>query len=763
MSYGNGDANEQKRAVDLGVVGTRASTPWLFALREEWIDSLNAFCEAAWSLDSFSPPPLPAGEHEPLLAVQAARLDRLGTIWAETARTKVQGAVAAQRQSAKKMFAGRLCHLGGAGCLRDDLLFDLYDEVGSDEILALAEAASSDAGGLWSEAAAHATSEARPDARGEALAWLHGAVAARFGTRPLFAANDDFVAAIPVTEKCLSGKANGMGFEAVMTQLAAQMREAACAKRPVVRPLALGAMVAGGAPMPIGVLSKDSPANLVITVPPRPIRALAPTRIRDDDARFAAWVEGLEVGSLTVEIGPNAAHLKAIVRQPEGLSAAAVEASAKALDSAQKALERGREKAKALADGTAVLKPGEKAPNLDRLTQRRDAARARADRQRGGFCAALGAAKAVLGIDTGKTATLAFGVLDAPFGVDPAKALALAANGKAGATKAERDRIKTWLSTHALPNPNVLAEAQLNAEPLIARLKQMSAQTAKLSSRVEINLSKLSAHRSAVNRLLGRSLALRLPERFEDLLIEPAVVWRLETGLVPPEHVGLAFSAFCAFWRRMRRTNACKAERKDTWRRIRAIVDCWQGFCTNLVVRFAQALEAVVAVEESDWGIQEKGGSDYWGRDWNRIVAMLAPARLRDTLSAKLDWSGLAHWGVASPHTSQNDFRFGVVHPAQRPKGGKDFTALADLKVWDADIHAGTGVAAQVLMEPMDAAQLARRDQILRDGPKALREANRQKTLAEAARASSETVLVSDKAPRGLLHGSLSRKSRRSR
>jgi hypothetical protein len=94
-------------------------------------------------------------------------------------------------------------------------------------------------------------------------------------------------------------------------------------------------------------------------------------------------------------------------------------------------------------------------------------------------------------------------------------------------------------------------------------------------------------------------------------------------------------------------------------------------------------------------------------------MAAVSPGKLLDAIRAKLDWSGIAWWNVASAYTSQTDHRVAVISEQQRPNGGKVFTALWDGARTDADLHGSETIAATALMRPLDAAGMALRDAVL--------------------------------------------------
>ena len=286
----------------------------------------------------------------------------------------------------------------------------------------------------------------------------------------------------------------------------------------------------------------------------------------------------------------------------------------------------------------------------------------------------------------------------------------MASQSGLGDTPGERKTLKAWLSEHSLPQPQVIDTLLLGAQAAIAHLEKQADAIASASRRIDAVQRRLAKCKAAVNLLLGRAFAARLPDAFDELMAEPGVVARK----LDADHRSRALSWFCAFRRRLRQAQVLKAERLDLWRRVAALVQCWHGFAANRIVDLAIRHQAVVAVEVSDWGVIGKEEGGYRGKAWNRIVAMLAPGKMKDRLQAKLDWSGVASWGVASPWTSRTDHRHAVAHVSQRPDGSDTFTALADGSKTDADLHAAETQAAMVLMRPLDEAGRKERDRILK-------------------------------------------------
>lgn len=265
MAYRGKNTHEQNRTVGLGRVRLEPGHP-LLDLRERTIEARNAFVAASWSLDVLTPPK--ADGPEPLLKVQSAMRDRLQTAWGQKARVSAQVAVKTKRDRARAMFVGRLFHLAGPGCLRQDLFEELVEEGGAELFQGLADLAGKDCDVLWSMAAVSVGCPPNPGIVGEILVWLRSQVVARFGAPPVFAAKlERFTASIPLDPAMV--RAYPAPLALFLDQIGKSVVEAVRSGKPQRVPLTLTSILANGPALPMEAI-----------LSPGPLLALAPRSLR---------------------------------------------------------------------------------------------------------------------------------------------------------------------------------------------------------------------------------------------------------------------------------------------------------------------------------------------------------------------------------------------------------------------------------------------------------------------------------------------------
>jgi hypothetical protein len=340
---------------------------------------------------------------------------------------------------------------------------------------------------------------------------------------------------------------------------------------------------------------------------------------------------------------------------------------------------RDAQKAEARTRNAVARK--EKEGDAQAIAKAQDAhaeAAARLARRTEALDAALHDIRVVMGVDPGKRNAMSVVSLRVPEGESVSLDRVLALGGKG------KEEMREFFSTHALPNPE-RAEAAWSYEnaSFLGYAEDIAEAIIAASIAIDARYRRITTLKVRVNAILGRPPGTHV----SDVLPDDASV-ELKKG----------HRAFFREWGRMRKR---KEERIKLWERLAAAKKCWFGMLANRLAVSALALGAGVAFEDGDWGVAERGSADYRGRIWNRIMSSVSQRAMMDVAKARLDWSGVVWWTVASYHTSTTDHRHGTTASGQRKNGAKDFIALTDGMRMDSDEHAAETMAAAALLRPL--------------------------------------------------------------
>jgi hypothetical protein len=512
------------------------------------------------------------------------------------------------------------------------------------------------------------------------LAWLFAHVIGRYGCPEMDAADRDGVVRqsvqLHLDRACL--RPAKTAYTALLRKLSEAAPEVLRSGKAACFELPLTSVEAHGEPITISVALAAQPLLHLLLAEARSASKEAVAEILADAARH------LRFRSLCLEVGPATARVTAVLSRAEPANAEVVRSAVKAEAKAKRALERA--------------KAGDDAEALYKADAAHQAKTAQLDAQRKAFAAALNKCTAVIGVDPGRRQSIVATSIHIPAGesIDPVRALALGDFG--------REEMRAFFSGHALPEVERAGNAMAydNAAFLLLA-KTIAGEIDDVSRAIDARYRRVKTLKARLNGLLGRAATTCVPENAVDLLLQ----------VLAPQDADAVLRAHRAMFRELTRAGRRKAERLALWSRLNGAKRSWFGMLSNLLAVSALALNAGVAFEDGDWGISERESADYRGRTENRVMAAVSPRRLLDIAKARLDWSGVVWWNVASWHTSKSDHRVGVVDSRQRKKGAKAFVSLWDGMKMDADEHAGETIGAAVLLKPLDAAGILLRDAIL--------------------------------------------------
>ena len=678
MPYAYGKDHDQKRMIELGSMAIAVGSE-LDQLRSRFIEACEAMTLAVWPAD----PTLPLDRKTmsaTLQSLQAGLTDRLNSKWAEKARLKVEQVIPEQVRRARRTFFGRIAHLddrtdqGRSICLPDDLLGALAQ----DEIIRLKADIATAAEDLLAEAR-KAAAEASATPRAVALAWLYRHVVERFG-QPEFGQDPRFIAQLHLDKDCL--RPVKKAYPELLTGFAGAIRPVLETGKPAQFTAFLTPVIAGGEAVELTV-SLGRRGLLGILVPE--VRALGR---RPTPASLADLSGILGVRSLCLEIGPGEATIKAVLSRSEPVNSELVLKADRSIVQCRRKLDMALSKA-ALTPTEEIL------ADRDKAQAALDKAIVRADTLHRRFAEALRTRTAVIGVDPGRRDAMATSVLRIDGGIEAGRALDLG-----GFTQ---NQMRTFLSSHALPEPDVVERLSLDNQRFLSLMTEIGQRIDGLSRALNARYRRIAKLKGRINGALKLPAGRRLPEALDAL--DLSRLTESEVRDVTVWHRALFLE--------LAKTVRLKAERLAQWERIRSVKRSWFGMIANSLSVSALEHDAGVALEDGDWGIERKESTNYQGRTQNRIMAAVSPRKLLDVIRAKLDWSGVVWWNVVSWYTSKTDHRVGVVSTEQRPQGGKVFTALHDGLRLDADQHAGETIAATALMTPLDADGMILRDSIL--------------------------------------------------
>ncbi len=305
MAYGKGERrDDERRMVALG--STPADDAWL-ALRGAYFDAANAIAAAVRLplLDD-----LPKGKEidGPMLKAQAGLKGSINSVYAEKARISAKAAIVERHKRGRGNLFGRLKHVDAVGDepMEDGTrrLVNLPEEwsrlLSDADVAALRKlAASLDFAGAM--ALLRKARDGRlnlPDLHVRALLALVDAAEARF-CHPAWGRDPQAVAQLHLDYRCLSAKGQGSNREAwtaLRANLTAAMRQAARGGPATVVPLLVAAPLARGKPRPVRAVVRAAPFKHLVG---------------DADP------DGFEIGSLCLEIGPDAVAVKGVLsRKP---------------------------------------------------------------------------------------------------------------------------------------------------------------------------------------------------------------------------------------------------------------------------------------------------------------------------------------------------------------------------------------------------------------------------------------------------------------
>jgi hypothetical protein len=222
-------------------------------------------------------------------------------------------------------------------------------------------------------------------------------------------------------------------------------------------------------------------------------------------------------------------------------------------------------------------------------------------------------------------------------------------------------------------------------KPFTDYAKRRLIEIAALSVKIDACYRRIAILKARVNASRGVPLSARIPEK------------------LPPGANEELRKAHRAFFLEYGKVRKLKGERRELWRRLHAVKRCWHGMLANRLANYALTLKAGVALEDGDWGIEERGSDDYRGPGWNKLQSFVSQRGLLKVVKDKLNWLGVVWWTVSSPYTSTTDPRYGIVDSGQRRNGGKVFIAQKDGMRMDADEHAAETIGVAAILRPIAA------------------------------------------------------------
>lgn len=141
------------------------------------------------------------------------------------------------------------------------------------------------------------------------------------------------------------------------------------------------------------------------------------------------------------------------------------------------------------------------------------------------------------------------------------------------------------------------------------------------------------------------------------------------------------------------------------YRTVEGLKRSWFGHVSRVELELARKWDAGVVREHLTVMAEEKGGPDYKGRTYNKMINNGAKGQYIRRASDKLAWNGVPEAVVPSWWTSSTDVRNGIVDKAQRR--GDAFVARADGRKRHADMHAAQTLALWPILRPRPATALA--------------------------------------------------------
>jgi hypothetical protein len=674
--------------IELGSVVVAEGSP-LFVLRASIMAARSLLVEAGWPADPMLPLKKADLDRALLKTQSAITKDGLNSKYAEKARMSASDAILEQVARARRTFFGRIANIDArndrneATCLPEVLL----DRLAPSDIAALKKDLAAPNGGLAiliAEARLHADVAAIADdgertaacanlpPRQGAIVWVLGHVLARYDRPEMDAPDKDGVVRscvqLHLDAACL--RPAHKAYPSLLKNLTDAAPGVLRSKRPSRHDFVLTGIGARGDGIPIHA-----------TLAPKPLlhAALAEVRsarqVRGEESateNLEDLGKSLRFRSVCIEIGPDSARCAAVVARAAPANSERVLEAMSSEAKARKKLENAR-------------KPTAKAGKLAEAETAHAKAVGKLAAAMADFTIGLARCSVVFGVDPGRRDAMVATPLviphDRPLSADRILELA-----KFGQTE-----MHDLFTTCRLQNPERGGDVIGYANgPFLELAKQIGAEIDKASRAIDVRYKRIEKLKLRLNDHLGRRWDAYIPKKLDDLPLD-----HLPKGVIIA-----ARKTHCAFFIEYGRVLKRKADRCKLWGRLHGAKKSWFGMLANRLAVSALALNAGVALEDSDWGVQDKDSESYWGPKNNRVMAAVSPRKLLDTIKARLDWSGVVWWNVPSWYTSKSDFRYCVVDGSQRPNGGKVFTALTDGMTMDADEHSGETMAAAALLCP---------------------------------------------------------------
>lgn len=152
------------------------------------------------------------------------------------------------------------------------------------------------------------------------------------------------------------------------------------------------------------------------------------------------------------------------------------------------------------------------------------------------------------------------------------------------------------------------------------------------------------------------------------------------------------------FWNAMRNLRENKARRRALYRSADGVKSSWFGFLLNREMGEARRRGALLVAEDLTVLTPERGGPQYKGPAFNKMINNGAKGRFFRSAEGKAKAAGAPLVRVPSRHTSTTDPRYGVVDKGQRR--GDAFVSRTDGARSHADAHAAFTIAAWPFLVP---------------------------------------------------------------
>lgn len=255
-------------------------------------------------------------------------------------------------------------------------------------------------------------------------------------------------------------------------------------------------------------------------------------------------------------------------------------------------------------------------------------------------------------------------------------------------TDPDKGAMRTFLSDHARDaGVEVLERVQFSGKRFLDRVQAQCGRIDTIRSEIDRSYARLQRLRAEI-RVLAPEMGP------EDLVPE-----------IAPARPDLSDSE-SARWVRMHRNvhaarasiDTLKALRRRIYAEIAGLKRSWFGFLGRVRAALAARHGAVIVAEKLTFVTAERKSSDYKGKAFNRMINDGSRGQHARRVDNTAKWAGIPVLRIPSFYTSTTDARFGVVDAAQRC--GPVFTAKADGRVTDADLHAAETIGRILFLRP---------------------------------------------------------------